>query len=69
MVPVKYFHKWQTVLRKQVQVFTAMLLIGHAMLYKFSSRQHIGNWTRSEQVRSKHGLLENIAASLSVAGS
>jgi len=52
-------------------VLTATLLIGHATLYEFSSRQHIFNWTRSEQLRPQPGLLEDIrcclATSLSVA--
>jgi len=36
-------------------VLTATLLIGHKTLYKFSSRQHIFNWTRSEQLRPQPG--------------
>jgi len=37
-------------------VLTATLLIGHATLYEFSSRQHIFNWTRSDQLRLQPGL-------------
>jgi len=52
-------------------MLTVKLLIGHTMLYSFSSRQHIFNWTRSEQLRPQHGLLDDmgchLAASLSVA--
>jgi len=45
-------------------VLTATLRSGHATLYEFSSRQHIFNWTRSEQLPSQPGLLEDMGCRL-----
>jgi len=43
-------------------LLTATLLIGHATLYEFSSKQRIFNWTRSEHLRAQPGLLDGVSS-------
>jgi len=41
-------------------MLTATLVTGHAMLYEFSSREHVFNWTRSEKLGLQVGILHGV---------